>query len=67
LSPKKDAQKLIAKVQEQGWRVDDKGSAWLRYSPDGKTIVTIHKTPSDHRALKNAISRLKRGGFDPDA
>lgn len=33
---------------------------WLIKSPDGKGLVTIHGTPSDHRALKNAVADLRR-------
>jgi hypothetical protein len=64
---RKDIKKLVEKVREQGWRVEDRGSAWLCKSPDGRTIVTIHKTPSDQRAIRNDVSRLRKGGFDPDA
>lgn len=64
---RKRQRELIEKVERQGWRVEDRGSAWLCFSPDGQTIVTVHKTPSDHRAYQNTISRLRRGGFDPNA
>jgi hypothetical protein len=60
---RKDDRKLIEEVANQGWRVEDRGECWLCYSPDGVTIVTIHKTTSDHRAKANVISRLRRGGF----
>jgi hypothetical protein len=33
------------------------------YSPDGVTTALWHRTPSDHRALDNFLSRLHKGGF----
>lgn len=62
-----DYRRLRQELERQDWRVDDRGVRWLAYSPDGQMIVTIHLTPSDHRAWRNTISRLRRGGFDPDA
>ena len=61
----KDVKKLVARVAEQGWRVEDRGTCWMALSPDGVTKVTIHKTNSDHRAIKNIVSRLRKGGFKP--
>jgi ribosomal protein L14E/L6E/L27E len=62
---RKEVDELLAKVAAQGWRVDDRGIKALCFSPDGVTVVTIHKTNSDHRALRNAVSQLQRGGFRP--
>lgn len=58
-----DYRRLRKALEEQGWRVEDRGQRWLVYSPDGVTVVTIHRTPSDHRAWRNMLSRLRRGGF----
>lgn len=50
-------------ARKQGWREQPvkKGSNWL--SPDGKTIVNWHGTPSDVRAVRNFLARMKRGGL----
>lgn len=64
MSLSKDIRKLVDQAQSQGWRVEDRGNLWLLKSPDGVTIVTVHKTPSDQKAIRNARSRLRRGGFD---
>jgi len=64
---RKDIKRLVEKLKEQNWRVDDRGEQIVAFSPDGRTIVTFHKSESDHRAMKNTISRLRKGGFDPDA
>lgn len=64
MSLSKDTRKLVKEVERQGWRVEDRGQRWLCFSPNGHTIVTIHKTPSDHRAIRNTLSELRKGGFD---
>lgn len=65
MSLKKDMAKLVAKVETSpGWRVVERQDCWLCYSPDGETIVNAHKTPSDQRAIKNTLSRLRKAGFD---
>jgi hypothetical protein len=65
VSLKKDIAKLVAKVEATpGWRVEERQDCWLCYSPDGNTIVNIHKTPSSKRTLRNTLALLRRGGFD---
>ncbi len=59
----KDIRKLIKQAKEQGWRVKDKRSGWMLYSPDGITQVMIHKTASDSRELGNIISLMPNSGF----
>lgn len=63
----KELTRLIRQLEEQGWHVEATKSGWMAYSPDGINKTSIHKTPSDHRAWKNLISNLRKGGFDPDA
>lgn len=61
----KDVRELIADRERQGWRVEiGKGHA-KAFSPDGKTIVTLPLTPSDHRWKQNALRYLRRGGYQP--
>lgn len=60
---KKEMAQLMKTVLRTGARVEDRGVRWLVYCPDGVTIVTIHKTPSDGRALKNTKADLRRGGI----
>ena len=64
MSLSKDIRKLVKAAERHGWRVVDRGQRWLCYSPDGETIVTVHKTPSDRRAILNARAELRKGGFD---
>lgn len=67
MSLNKEVKKLIRRVERQGWRVEERKSGYMCFSPDGVTMVSIHKTPSDHRAIRNSITELRKGGFDPDA
>jgi hypothetical protein len=62
-----DVRKLRRKLERQGWRIEQKKAGFMAYSPDRMTKVMIHLTPGDRRAMRNAIARLKKGGFDPDA
>ena len=45
---RKDVEELLHRLEAQGWRLEDRQDAVLAYSPDRKTIVTIHRTPSAH-------------------
>jgi hypothetical protein len=63
-SAKKELKEVLREAESQGWEVrySSKGHPML-YAPDGESIVTTGGTPSDHRALTNLISRLRRHGF----
>lgn len=60
----KDQRRLIAKAEAAGWQVRDTKAGWKLYSPDGKTIVTMHTSSSDNRAIANMRSDLRKGGLD---
>lgn len=59
----KTRREIIKSLRRQGWRIEDGGKHIKCYSPDGATIVTMARTASDHRAIKNLKSRLKKGGW----
>lgn len=59
----KEVRELVREAERQGWRVDATGAHYRLYSPDGVTIVTLAKTPSDHRWRENTIAKLRKGGF----
>ena len=42
----------------------DRGTKVLLYSPDKKTIVTIHKTPSDRNWRRQAERQMEKGGYE---
>jgi len=56
---------LIRAAEEQGFTIKKKKMGWMVLTPNGQGSVMVHKTESDHRALNNSISRLKRYGFKP--
>lgn len=58
-------QELCRRAAAQGFTVRPKRKGWMILAPGGQGAVTLHKTPSDHRGMNNAIARLKRLGFDP--
>lgn len=59
----KEWKRLIEAAEEQGWRVDRTTDGWQLKAPDGVFIETIHGTPSDWRAIRNSISRMRRSGL----
>lgn len=63
----KDLRKLLARAEEQGWRIEDVGRRYKCFSPDGTTMVTVSKTPSSQNALHAIRRDLTKGGFDPNA
>lgn len=64
MSLNREIRELVAQVQKwPGWRVEEAKAGWMIYPPDKKFPgIAVHETPSDHRALKNIIGRLRRSG-----
>lgn len=64
MSKNKEVKELMALVMTwAGWRVEEKAHGWMVFPPDKNLSgVVIHKTPSDHRWLKNAKSELRKRG-----
>jgi hypothetical protein len=59
-----DWKRVIAAALDQGWRLRRTSDGFQLMAPDGMYIVTIHGTPSDRRAIRNAIAHLRQGGFE---
>lgn len=60
----KEIRRLIKDAEKwPGWRVVPVKGGWNLFPPD-KTMppINVHKTPSDHRAWKNTMARLRRAG-----
>lgn len=60
----KDTRRLIQEAKTwEGWRVVDTSDGWMIYPPD-KSLpgISVHRTPSDQRALANTKARLRRSG-----
>jgi hypothetical protein len=62
-SVRKEVQRVVDEALAQGWEADDRGSKVVLFAPDGRSMVTLHWTPSDHRWRQNAYRDLRRGGF----
>lgn len=61
---RKEWQELLARAEAQGWRAVPTKKGWRYLSPDGKAQVTVHRTPSDWRSLKNTLRDFRAGGLD---
>jgi len=59
----KDERQLIREAERQGWRIREGRDSTMLLAPDGTGKVTLHHTNSDHRALKNLVSIMRRHGF----
>lgn len=64
-SSRKTIKKLLAELDEQGIEYVATKKGWLVKGKDGKSLATIHGTPSDHRAWRNAIADLRKCGYVP--
>lgn len=56
---------LIKACTQQGWRVEHRKGGHYMAFPADKTQppVAFAATPSDHRAIKNTISQMRRSGL----
>ena len=48
-STRKDVADLVKEAVRQGWNATDKGQKVILRSPDNRSIVVLHRTPSDRR------------------
>lgn len=62
MSRKRDFSRLAHTAERQGFRVRQTRAGWVVYGKDGKSTVGFHRTPSDHRAHRNAVADLRRIG-----
>ena len=59
-----DIQRIVKALTEQGWEIDGSGRHYKAYPPEkSQPFIVFPKTPSDGRAQKNILSRLKKSGF----
>lgn len=63
---KKTQKKLHKELRRAGWRLERHKGGMKCYSPNGKSIVVMHETPSEYRGEKNLMSEFRRAGFEPD-
>jgi hypothetical protein len=58
-----DLRPLARSAERQGVRVERGARHYKFFAPNGKDIVVIAGTASDHRAYMNNLARLKRAGY----
>jgi hypothetical protein len=60
-----DLRDLEKAARQQGWRVDRTTKGHPRFWPPdrSKPAIVFSGTPSDWRAIRNFISRLRSNGF----
>ena len=63
MSIKKEFSELLGAVEAQGGTIKRIRSGYQVFALNGIDIVTLHGTPSDRRALANAVAELRRAGF----
>lgn len=60
----KEIKKIIKEAERQGWRVEMRSKHYMAFPPDkSHGPVTLPVSPSDHRAVKNVLSEMRRRGF----
>ncbi len=65
MSAASDFDKLVKQLKRAGWKVDKTTRGhWRMASPEGGVVIASG-TPSDHRAISNLRSQLKRAGYKP--
>lgn len=58
----KEWKRLVGEAQVAGGRVETKKKGIMIYGPTG--LVMLHTSTSDHRALANTRSELRKAGLD---
>lgn len=60
----KDWDDVVKAAIAQGWRLRPVKKGLMLLAPNMIGKVTVHRTPSDHRALDNIIAKMRtEGGF----
>lgn len=60
----KDISRLLRSLEAEGWGIEYGGKHVKVRSPKTNKKVVISTSPSDHRAIKNTMSRLRREGYE---
>jgi len=62
---KKELKRLIHEMEKTGWRFE-KGPKChtMCFAPDGKGMISLPHTPSDHNFLWSVRRELKKTGYE---
>lgn len=55
---------LLVSLEKQGCNIERRKNGWFIKFPNNKDTLTIHVSPSDHRAEMNTRSRVLRAGLE---
>ena len=58
-----DFREIRREAFRQGWRIKSVKSGENFYSPDGRSIVNWHNTPSDVNAVRQFLRNMKGAGL----
>lgn len=58
-----DFRALANAAVDQGWTAIARKKGILLRSPDGTNTTMLHRSVSDHRAYRNQLTALRRGGL----
>lgn len=65
MSGKRETERLVRDLRAQGFTVElTGGNHWKVWKPGEEGCAFMSYTPSDHRSVKNAITKLRRIGYD---
>lgn len=58
--PDKQVKELLRQAEDQNWTIRETKQGYQLMAPNGRDIVLIHRTPSDHRWLRNTVAVMRR-------
>ncbi|HEY8414386.1 MAG TPA: type II toxin-antitoxin system HicA family toxin [Thermaerobacter sp.] len=58
---KKEIREIIRYLQKEGWTLRQGGKHYVLTK--GDKVLTLPKTPGDHRSMKNVYADLRRAGI----
>lgn len=63
MANKGDFKAIMKSAQAQGWTITRSRNNHLRWhSPSGQVVFSA-ATPSDHRAIRNHVTMMRRAGY----
>lgn len=62
--PTREADRIARVVEKAGLRVKRTKNGYVAYGADGVTTVGWHRSPSDHRAMRNLKQDLRQIGVE---
>lgn len=64
MANKNDFKDMIKAAEKAGWTVERTRGGHLRWKSPKGPVVFSASTPSDHRAVKNHVSEMRKAGLN---